>query len=509
MKIWLVTTGSSDVQLKSDDHWDDWYRKIKQNCYRLPFKAKPVDDEDLDTYYRLAPRVLGMAYQAFPEGVWSSLEFPLLKEFICNLQGENIDKIILLLTDQTPIFDETRQDDIKCPYWQDTCTLQPIFKRYFEEQFPDTELIPLLLSPKPDKPGLDDWNEVLTLVRDTLNSDEFAAKILNPETVYVSHQAGTPAISSAVQFISLARFRNNVQFLVSNEYDRQTRPIPRSTYLRGIQIQEAKALLEQHNYAGVRSVLGLTQITPSTPQEKLIKILLDAGEQWNFARFYKFKDKIIKAGIIEETSFPWWRLGYESAYLALIRLDQRNTVEALFHSFRAMEGMISKWAEQYYQPHILRKGDKDYKSQYGPQIKHSICSVLPNYFDALSEPNQKRFSQYGTIGFYGDPLYELFRQARSEWRGHPHIEVVWKTAKAERNTLFHRIEGLQPEDVLKAWDLEVSDDWEENTEKLEARLRGCLNFIAEKDLSKQFESLEAASLMAKAHRALREAIAQL
>jgi hypothetical protein len=57
-------------------------------------------------------------------------------------------------------------------------------------------------------------------------------------TVYVSHQAGTPAISSAVQFVSLARFGKQVKFLVSNEYNPSlTKVIDASQYLKGIQVQ--------------------------------------------------------------------------------------------------------------------------------------------------------------------------------------------------------------------------------------------------------------------------------
>ncbi|WP_223278170.1 hypothetical protein [Nostoc sp. 'Peltigera membranacea cyanobiont' 232] len=67
--------------------------------------------------------------------------------------------------------------------------------------------------------------------------------------VYVSHQAGTPAISSAVQFVSLGRFQK-VKFLVSNEYfdenyDKKSKSeaIESSNYWRGMQIQKAQQLI--------------------------------------------------------------------------------------------------------------------------------------------------------------------------------------------------------------------------------------------------------------------------
>jgi len=252
MNIWIVTTGSSDVQLKTDDYWNDWYdhSTVKRACENLPFKPTQLI-EDSDEPYRIVPRVLGMVYEAQSEEVWECLEFPLLRQFTAQLKGKIIDKIILLLTEQTNTFDEDQREDRRCPYWQDTCELQPILERYFKEQeyFRDVELIPILLSPKKNKPGLDDWNYVLTIVQ-TAFSEEIK---LEPDTVYVSHQAGTPAISSAVQFVSLAKFNERVKFLVSNEYEKKPLdPIDSSEYLRGIRLQEAKALLNRYDYSGAK-----------------------------------------------------------------------------------------------------------------------------------------------------------------------------------------------------------------------------------------------------------------
>ena len=493
MKIWLVTTGSSDVQLKTNEYWDDWYRLIKQACHRLPFE--PIQAvRDAEEPYRIAPRALGMAYQAYPDEVWDALVFQLLKEFTAKLKDEPIAQIILLLTDQSQIFDETHRNDLKCPYWQDTCELQPVFERYFKTHFPNAELVPLVIAPQEGESGLDDWNFALELVRSKLREGISG----EPTTVYVSHQAGTPAVSSAVQFSSLARFRNDVQFLVSNEYQsEQTRTIPRSTYLRGIQIQEAIALLERCDYGGVREILGLTSASPSTEAEKRIKYLLEAGIQWNFAEFQKFKKIIVDRNLLPEVKFPWWRSGYESAYLAVVRLTkQGNTVEAMFHSYRAIEGSIGKWAETKYKSHI------EQDAQYGPQIKLSIQNELPNYPSALSESMQNNFQKWGRIGLYGVQLYELLKQARPSWQTDPHIKVVWETTKNQRNELFHRIEGLQEAEVFQAWNTQTLETWK-------AQILGCLNFLAEKDLPEKFQSLEEASLMAKVHQELEKAIAQL
>ncbi|MEB3181658.1 MAG: hypothetical protein VKL59_21880 [Nostocaceae cyanobacterium] len=152
------------------------------------------------------------------------------------------EKIIVLLTNQAQIFNQDQIIYENCPFWQDTCTLQPLFAKYLQDFYCPIEFHEL--APISGR-GIDHWNETLGLVQETLNKIEISPL----KTAYISHQAGTPAISSAVQFVSLSRFKK-VKFLVSNEffdenYERQSEaePIESSNYWRGIQIQKAKQLI--------------------------------------------------------------------------------------------------------------------------------------------------------------------------------------------------------------------------------------------------------------------------
>ena len=524
MNIWILTIGSSDVQLESDKInreksltekqrspkvWSEWYDEaIKEECYDILFEPKQ-SYKDSDESYRVEARVLGTVYESSSlqvrDEIWSYLTFPLLDNFVRKFTASHPDAIAILLTDQSEFFkDKNTRRKPKCAYWQDTCKLEPILQRYFQDKFPQAQYKPIFLSPTSSDKGLDDWNYVLDLVRGKLRVIEFDGKEIKNEeieTVYVSHQAGTPAISSAVQFVSLATFRTNVQFLVSNEYSQQTRTISRSTYLGAIQRQEAKALLDRHNYAGVRDFLGLTKIAPNNPKEKRIKDLLDAGEQWNFAEFQRFKKILVERKLLPVHNFPWYQSGFESIYLAWVRFEQGSTVDALFHSFRAAEGSIIKWAEKRYSSQITKEGDPDYNRKYGPQLRFSICKELPGYLNALSPAMQTNFRDRGNIGLYGVSLYELLKQARPDWQNHPDIKIVWEVASKQRNNDFHRIEGLQESEVFKAWATDNSTDWKK-------RILGCINFIAqEEDRFQEFTSLEEASLMAKVHKELVEAIA--
>ncbi|MBD2045490.1 hypothetical protein H6F78_07745 [Coleofasciculus sp. FACHB-64] len=518
MNLWIVTIGSSDVQLDSDNKcreknrtekqrsnkiWHYWYDdEVQADCHDIAFEPKQ-SYKDKDEPYRIEARALGMVYEAsspdVQKEILSYLTYPLLDNFVekLKLEESSPNAIAVLLTDQSKIFhSDAERRKPKCPSWQDTCTLKPILKQYFQDKFPNANCVWITLSPVSDEKGLDDWNSVLDLVRtnlrDQLESEQI--EVNASDKVYVSHQAGTPAISSAVQFVSLAQFRTNVEFLVSNEYNQLTDKILSPTYLGAIQQQEAKALLARHDYSGVRDILGLTGTTPSNPEQKRLKSLLDAGEQWNFAEFQKFKKILVERKLLLVTNFPWYQSGFESIYLAWVRLEQGSTVDALFHSFRAAEGSIIKWVEKRYSSHIVKD------PRYGLQIKLSVCQKLPNYFKALSEPNQTKFQKWGQIGLYGDPIYELLKQARPDWEDHPDIKIVWESAKKERNNCFHKIEGLQESEVFEAWETKTKDEWKQ-------RILGCLNFIAKEDLPQEFRLLEDASLMFQVHEELENAIA--
>lgn len=474
MKIWIITTGSSDVQLDKKNKWTDLFRNVRS---QVKPGFTPTDGTDNRL---LAPaRVMGTVYsQPQAKQYFGNLAFPLLDNFVGQIKNEVIDQIILILTDQTVVFGpEQRQPN--SAYWQDTCTLQPILETYLKDKFPQAELKPLLLKPQSPTDGLDDWDYVLKLVQGEFSKSEF--DFPNESTIYVSHQAGTPAISSAVQFSSLAQFGERVKFLVSSERDSNlTRILDGSTYLKGIRLQEAKALLDRHDYAGVKDLVD-SYLTPE------IQILLDAAIQWNFAKFDEFAKVMTKVAskyskddewwqaidkLVNFRSKEWWWTAYESAYLAVVRLEQGNVVDAMFHSFRAVEGLIRLWADEKYRQHI------QYTRNGSPYILF---------------PGNNRFN------LFGKQLYDCLEHCRTI--DSQNDEDIWRFGTVtfdKRNQYFHQLFGLLEEEVFQAWDTDNRTRWK-------ARILGCLNFIAEpKPL---FISLEEASLMFKVHQELVKAIA--
>ena len=215
MSIWIVTTGNSDIILKHNNSWGKLHNDAIDNnkLERWHFSsALPIDNG-----YTVPARILGTVYENQSEEDYKNdLEFPLFDTYFQYLTNKNIkiDKIIILLTDQCQIFsDEEQRLNEKSPYWKDTCTLKPLLRWYFKNVKFTCKLEFQTLNPEQIDQGIDNWDATLSLVEAKLTE----LNIDSNQEVYVSHQAGTPAISSAVQFITIGKFKK-VQFLVSNEY---------------------------------------------------------------------------------------------------------------------------------------------------------------------------------------------------------------------------------------------------------------------------------------------------
>ncbi|MBE9033028.1 hypothetical protein IQ266_25150 [filamentous cyanobacterium LEGE 11480] len=527
MAIWIVTIGGSDVQLKPKSQrqrsWEDMFRQYRSQLEgRLQFKPYPPDGDERRPAL-VKPRVMGTVYGNADVVNSQDLVFPLLDNFHHHLsdQADNddpINRVVILLTDQSGLYgtaDYVR--NLAHPYWQDTCTLQPILESYFSQYLPNAQQEYLTLKPE-SPPGLDDWDTVLEQVQQVLFQIESDEK-----TVYVSHQAGTPAISSAIQFTSLTKFGDRTQFLVSSELDiNLTRIITGSRYLSGIRFEEAKALLKRYDYAGVLDLLQ-PHLHADDAFSSYIRSLLTTAISWNLGEFQTFHDELLQlqlnpyfdfGQVLEEkikVCEAWWWFGYEAAYLAVIRLEQRNTVEALFHSFRAMEGSMIKWARDKFHPDHLDEVESNFAEDYAaaedennsseitkvyswtvkPSILHQ--DVLPDYLK--SNYQLKKRLQDEKLGLYSASLYELLKTARPDWEHDRDIYVVWDIAANVRNLAFHQLLGLYQEQVFAAWDTASQRDWEN-------RLCNCLNFLSEQ----RFSNLREASLMPIVHAAIEQAI---
>jgi hypothetical protein len=549
MNVWIVTIGSSDVQLDSDrisknkkrsqdqyseKIWRYWYTDdLKADCHYIRFEPKPLF-KDKDEPYRVPPRVLGFVYQdkdaAGQDEIFSYLTFPLLDNFVELLkQHPTPDAIAIVLTDQSAIFQDEEQQGVKSAYWQDTCTLQPILERYFKQRFPSAALEWLLLCPDSAQKSLDNWNSVLEQVKSkfqslTVNGD--AITLSEDERVYVSHQAGTPALSSAVQFTSLARFDDRAQFLVSSEQkERSPEILPSSAYLRGLRIQEAEALLQSYNYAGVDALIG--DYIEDSPD---ITILLNAAKNWNVAKFSDFLHDLehyakFESEVVERMRAEnWWWIAYEEVYLAIIRREQGNTVESFFHSFRAFEGIFASWGQScfnqhieilkgipYLRPTVLEDTDSSFSSISGKKAKKAISNIKAK-LEVLSQKLQcedVKIEKDDRVEMNLRTLCNLFKAIRyADYdQSCKELKIFWDDNKdnnvsEKRNVIVHQVQGMQESDLWEFWGVTSEQEWQ-------ARLLTFLNFIVREDFPEGFATLEAASLMSKVHTELERAIARL
>ncbi|MBO1065194.1 MULTISPECIES: hypothetical protein [Nostocales] len=318
MAIWIITTGNSDVQLKTDDNWCQFYYKQAKKQEPLKFcndednKLLNIQQDNLTQFYPVPARVLGLAYKNKFQDNFEDLAFPLLDTFFEYFNKDDIhgqivkipNKIIVLLTDQSSIFDTQQKYSYpESPYWQDTIELEPILKEYFDRNLKKINIqcekfLFKTLKPQSDKEGLDNWEYTLSLVEETIHKavEEIDYNSTQEETVYISHQAGTPAISSAVQFVSLGKF-NNVQFLVSNpsyhvsKLEYKSQPIDSSKYARGIQIQKAKQLIESGLPGAALNILDTINIDENV-KEELIELV----------RFFNIETELVKSGKFDPKS---------------------------------------------------------------------------------------------------------------------------------------------------------------------------------------------------------------
>jgi len=506
--VWIVTTGNSDVKLTDDTGWGALRIKKIEQLYPCENDFSPSEESNSDLF-ALPARVMGIAYADAIETHWERLTFPLLDGFCQEFKTEKRnkpDRIIVLLTDQEAIFDINDRDR-DSPYWKDTCALEPILSRYLGEKFESVEISFVFLNPKKDKKGLDNWNDTLILLQNRLQQKFDELGITSDDEVIVSHQAGTPPISSALQLTSLILFGGQVKFLVGSELDHnETEFLSGSDYFKMLQIKELLDLLKRHDYSGITGVVKIIGFENSDNKTKLDS-LLNASVQWNLAEFEKFQNLL--SNLYKQGEVTWWSIGYESAYLAVIRHLQGNIIEALFHSFRAIEGLICKWAEEKYKEHI------SYDKNGSPQVQESIKTVLPNYWEKMEQKNsgwlkqqeeantnrknKGKAAELYSVGLFSQNLYILLEEVRPDCKKDEYMKKGLYSAKDARNQQFHRLLALQEEDLLKAWKVSSISEWQ-NT------ILGCLNFIAGDDLPKAFESLEDASLMSQVHKDLEEMI---
>jgi hypothetical protein len=317
------------------------------------------------------------------------------------------------------------------------------------------------------------WEQIETL------TPEFQHAIVSPK-------GGVGAFTEAARIVALSRLEQRVRFCDFTEDEEgnlKGKPSPYTVPSRGLNYlwdrkrKEAIELLNRYDYEAVKRLLkGYL----SEPQFAEVRSALDAAVYWNQGSFVEFAKA--PGAMAKGRSKQWWWIGYEVAYLAVIRLRQGHTTEAMFHSFRSVEGLMKEFLLHNYSRHVT--GERK-----SPKIKKSICQE-PEFAGC-----EYLFDRYPSIFLFGDTLVKLFELARPDFADNHDIQFCCRETKNSRNILFHGLEGLERQEVFENWGCTNLESWE-------SRVLGCLNFMTQQ----QFDRLQQASLMSQVHQVIVEGI---
>jgi hypothetical protein len=317
------------------------------------------------------------------------------------------------------------------------------------------------------------WEEIET------DSPEFQHAIVSPK-------GGVGAFTEAARIVALSRLEQRVRFCDFTEEvaaNLKGEPSPYTVPSRGLNYlwdrkrKESIELLNRYDYEAVQRLLkGYLQETQFTE----VRSALAAAVYWNQGSFGEFAKA--PGAMAKGRSNQWWWIGYEVAYLAVIRLRQGHTAEAMFHSFRSVEGLMKEFLLHKYARHVTGKRKSE-------QVKRSICQQ-PEFAGC-----EYLFGRYPSIFLFGDTLVKLFKLARPDFDENSDIQFCFGDTKHSRNVLFHGLEGLTPKEVFENWGCDHLADWE-------SRVLGCLNFMT----GQEFDRLQQASLMSKVHQAIVDGI---
>jgi hypothetical protein len=317
------------------------------------------------------------------------------------------------------------------------------------------------------------WEQIET------DSPEFQHAIVSPK-------GGVGAFTEAARIVALSRLEQRVRFCdftedvaknIKGEPSPYTVPSRGLNYLWDRKRKEAIELLNRYDYEAVQRLLK--SYLPE-PQFAEVRSALEAAVYWNQGSFVEFAKA--PGARAKGRSSQWWWIGYEVAYLAVIRLRQGHTAEAMFHSFRSVEGLMKEFLLHKYARHVIGK-------QKSEQIKKSICQ------EREFAGCEYLFDRYPSTFLFGDKLVVLFKLARPDFADNRDIQICFGDTKNSRNTLFHGLEGLERQEVFENWGCDNLEGWQ-------SRVLGCLNFMT----GQEFDRLQQASLMSKVHQVICDGI---
>ncbi|PSP07726.1 MAG: hypothetical protein BRC54_03795, partial [Cyanobacteria bacterium SW_7_48_12] len=257
-------------------------------------------------------------------------------------QAPNIEKLYLVGTNQNPPVQQREKDTIYA------CEL---LKSWLEHYYPQLAVEVISLGEDGTNPA--NFEQMFRWWRQTWNNK---VAIQNRQPIWVCLKGGVGQSSEASRVSGLSLYGDRIQFYEFNQNLNANRagtpsdysgPFLGTNYLWDRKQQEALALLQRYDYEAVKRTLqsafqNADGTQPNGEQMLQVEDLVEAAVQWNQGNFQAFAE--VMGERAEARSQEWWWTAYEAAYLAVVRFQQSDTIEAMFHSFRAVEGLMWEWA---------------------------------------------------------------------------------------------------------------------------------------------------------------------
>ena len=200
---WLIIVGNKDLLLKTDQNWRHNYRKIRLREFRN-HAFYPEENVELEPgrLFEVPARALGSVYSLQPD---KSEDISFVYDSLFSSVPNGVEEIVCVYTDQSSYYENHMKKSKSCLLWQDTWTLQPLLKRYFQEKFPEAEISDILLA--------SDLRSYESAIKDVR---EKVINIINStpsREVIITSQTDIPTLGMAVNS-QLTLFKNKRKILL-------------------------------------------------------------------------------------------------------------------------------------------------------------------------------------------------------------------------------------------------------------------------------------------------------
>ncbi|MBF2055652.1 MAG: hypothetical protein IGQ45_00225 [Cyanobacterium sp. T60_A2020_053] len=476
--ILIATIGTRDLALYCEDYHQQWLNL--GNAFQGSIDQK--ESQAIKVQYQLGVEDNFRNVTKYLADNWQDYQDKVKPIIIGKLIDDYRDKI------KTVYLIVTNQEGVALPRYceKDTIYSGEIIKKYLQKNY-DFEVKVLSQGQKDENPAnfeqMFKWWQSFWSAVDPNNKKNV--------DLLLCLKGGVNQSSEAARITAITRFEENVTFFDFEENiadnlrgnpSPYTAPFKGVNYLWSRKQGEALSLLERHDYQGVNSILEPYYQDSNNKDIRKLKLYLSKAIKWNITDFDTFI-----SGLQQIPNNNWWWRGYESAYLGFVRFKQGNNIEAFFHTFRAIEGLMSELITVRYRDYIIaKKGD-------APYLSSKICdknSPFPEF------KNQRGlFNQDGRVYLYGGGLYSLVKivlphiENEQNWQRFEHI-------KEWRNRIFHRLIHLEKGHLFNVcWEVKNEQEWIN-------KVMYYLNYLS----GQSFETLEDASLMGKYHSQITELI---